>query len=315
MTKDGKPELLDVKDLNITFHMNDIRTEICSQVSFSIRQNERVGLIGESGCGKTIVALSLLRLLPDNAAISGHIDFHGLNLSTCSDEEIQKVRGSEISMIFEQPKTCLNPVFSIGWQIRESVKKTSGLPDIDTRQKAKELLVSVGMDPARYHQYPHQMSGGMQQRVMIAMAMASNPQLLIADEPTTALDLIHQAQILDLIKKKLSDSGASLFIITHDLDVAAELCDRIMVMYAGEIVEIRDIQDFINGPSHPYSIALVNAVHDQEFNPIPGVVPEFGNFPQGCRFHPRCRVSSEICSFKTPQLRESGSGLVRCHFA
>jgi oligopeptide/dipeptide ABC transporter ATP-binding protein len=309
------PSLLDVRDLTVSFSTNGKKIEICSHISFSIGQNERIGLIGESGCGKTIVALSLLRLLPDNATVSGDIWFKGSNLSLCSDEEIRKVRGNEISMIFEQPKTCLNPVFSIGWQINESIKKTSDMSDIDLVQRSKDLLASVGIDPGRYHQYPHQMSGGMQQRVMIAMAMASHPKLLIADEPTTALDLIYQAQILDLVKEKITTSNASLFIITHDLDIAAELCDRVMVMYAGEIVEICDITKFINGPAHPYSVALVKAIEGSSCNPIPGAVPEFGNLPPGCRFHPRCTQYSKKCSFISPRLRQKESGYVRCHFA
>jgi len=307
--------LLNVHDLSVTFSTNNKNIEICSKVSFSIRQNERIGLIGESGCGKTIVALSILRLLADSAKIEGQIFFEGLNLVDCSNRDLQRIRGTEISMVFEQPKTCLNPVFSIGWQISESVRNLSHLTGTVRGEKVKDLLSSVGIDPARYKQFPHQMSGGMQQRVMIAMAMASYPKLLIADEPTTALDLINQAQILDLIKEKIKSSDCSLLIITHDLDVAFEICDRLLVMYAGEIVEICDITTFMNSPRHPYSHALINAMSGSGLHPIPGVVPEFGNLPPGCRFHPRCSIASQICSMMTPPLKEVQYGYVRCHHA
>ncbi|HWQ63020.1 MAG TPA: ABC transporter ATP-binding protein [Methanospirillum sp.] len=307
--------LLNVQDLSVTFFTNNKNIEICSKVSFSIRQNERVGLIGESGCGKTIVALSILRLLADSAKIEGRIIFEGLNLVDCSNRDLQRIRGTEISMVFEQPKTCLNPVYSIGWQISESVKKCMHLSGTVREEQVKDLLVSVGMDPDWHHQFPHQLSGGMQQRVMIAMAMASHPKLLITDEPTTALDLINQAQILDLIKEKIRTQNCSLLIITHDIDVASELCDTIMVMYAGEIVEICDIATFLKKPLHPYSHALISAMAGSDLKPIPGVVPEFGSLPCGCRFHPRCRVSTHICTTHPPLVKEVPSGFVRCHHA
>lgn len=310
----GKP-LLEVKDLSIQFLMSRENIEICSNVSFSIGLHEKVGLIGESGCGKTLIALSILRLLPDNALISGDIHFDNQNLVTVPSEEIEKVRGKRISMIFEQPKSCLNPVYPIGWQIKEAVERSNNYPAGDLHQKAWDLLQSVGMDPERYNEYPHQMSGGMHQRVMIAMAMASNPKLLIADEPTTALDLINQAQILDLIKQKVIENHCSLFLITHDLDVVVELCDRIMVMYAGEIVEVLNVFDLTNKPLHPYTFALYNSMDGNELKPILGDVPEFGKLPSGCRFHPRCYKAVKRCSDVHPELRQTENGYVRCHLA
>jgi peptide/nickel transport system ATP-binding protein len=306
--------LLEIRDLNVSFHTSAGTVKACDGINLIIREKESLCLIGESGCGKSVVALSILNLLPNNAIVEGEVIFKGRDLLSLDDGDMRKIRGHDISMVFEQPATCLNPVFSIGEQIAEAVRIHEALSKISAREKAIRLMELVGISPARYHEYPHQFSGGMQQRVMIAMALAFKPALIIADEPTTSLDLITQAQILDLLKRISQEIGTSLFMITHDLGVAWEICDSVAVMYAGELVERACIQEFFQSPMHPYSRALLGAISDSCLNPISGSVPNLTKLPSGCRFHPRCSQCSDICKKVRPEMKNRNSREVMCHF-
>jgi oligopeptide/dipeptide ABC transporter ATP-binding protein len=252
-----------------------------------------------------------MRLLPQSARISGEICFKGKNLLALREKEMRRIRGREIAMIFEQPATCLNPVFTVGDQIAEAVRVCKKCSRKEARQKVVELMKMVGIPSPgkRYLQYPHEFSGGMQQRVMIATALAFKPSLLIADEPTTSLDVTIQAQIMVLLKDLAAKFKTSLFLITHDLGIAAEMCDSVIVMYAGEIVEKGYIGRLFKEPRHPYSKALLGAISDNELNPIKGSVPELTRLPAGCRFHPRCPMARDICRQVRPRLKNG----VRCH--
>jgi len=303
--------LLDIVDLNISFPAKAGVVRVSDGVSLNIKPGESLCLVGESGCGKTIVALSIMRLLPQNARISGEIRFKGENLLSLGEEEMRKIRGREIAMIFEQPSTCLNPVFTVGDQIAEAVRVCEKCSKKESGERAVELMKMVGIPSPekRYIQYPHEFSGGMQQRAMIAIALAFSPSLLIADEPTTSLDVTIQAQILEILKNLTDKFKTSLFLITHDLGIAAEMCDNVIVMYAGEILEKGHTGGLFKEPKHPYSKALLGAISDNELRPIQGSVPELTRLPAGCRFHPRCPMARDICRQVKPQLKNG----VRCH--
>lgn len=306
--------LLEIRDLNVSFHTSAGTVKACDNINLTIQEKESLCLIGESGCGKSVVALSILNLLPINAIVEGEVIFKGKDLLSLDNEEMRNIRGHDISMIFEQPATCLNPVFSIGEQIAEAVRIHKAQSKREAKKKAIRLMELVGISPARYQEYPHQFSGGMQQRVMIAMALAFGPTMIIADEPTTSQDLITQAQILDLLKKISQEFGTSLLMITHDLGVAWEICDSVAVMYAGELVERACIQEFFRSPMHPYSRALLGAISSSCLNPIRGSVPILTKLPSGCRFHPRCSQFSDICKNTRPEMGKRDSREVRCHF-
>ncbi len=303
--------LLDIIDLNISFHSKAGNVQVLNGVSLKIKQQESLCIIGESGCGKTIVALSIMRLLQRHARISGAIHFKGKNLLLLKEKEMRRIRGREIAMIFEQPATCLNPVFTVGEQIAEAVRAYKRCPAKQARQKAIELMEMVGIPfpEKRYIQYPHEFSGGMQQRAMIAAALAFKPSLLIADEPTTSLDPTIQVQIMELLKDLSAKFMTSLLLITHDPDIAAEMCDSVMVMYAGEIVEKGRTDKLFKNPEHPYSKALLGAITDNKLRPIKGSVPQLTRLPSGCRFHPRCSIAADICQQVRPQMKNK----VRCH--
>ncbi|MCK4242334.1 MAG: ABC transporter ATP-binding protein [Dehalococcoidia bacterium] len=303
--------LLKVANLKVSFPTRYGIVRALDRVNLEIREGEPLCLVGESGCGKTTIALSLMRLLPENAQISGEIWFKGNDLLQLGKDEMRKIRGREIAMIFEHPATCLNPVFAVGGQIAEAVRLHRKCSRKEARERALELMEMVGIPSPqeRYGQYPNEFSGGMQQRAMIATALAYTPSLLIADEPTTALDVTVQAQILELLKDLISNFNTSLFLITHDLAVAAEMCDNVAVMYAGEIVEQRSMREVFNNPKHPYTIALLSAISDNGLRPIKGSVPSLTNLPTGCRFHPRCSLAEDICKELRPEM-ENG---VRCH--
>lgn len=314
--------LLAIEHLNISF-TND-KSEIIPAVkdlSFYIRQGETVGLVGESGCGKSVTALSLMQLIEKNTSfIQGEIFFNGENLSTFTEKEMRNIRGNEISMIFQEPMTSLNPVHKIGRQISEILF----LHGISTKANSKEqtiaILKKVGIPRAEsiIEEYPHQLSGGMRQRVMIAMAMACNPQLLIADEPTTALDVTIQAQILELMKKLKQEYHTAILLITHDLGVISEMADRVMVMYYGQIVEQADVRTIFKKPKHPYTIGLLNSVpnihseHTERLTPIEGNVPNIGVIKEGCPFRFRCKQVHAKCHEQNPPLIELDTQLVRC---
>ncbi len=309
--------LLELQGLKTHFFTEAGVVRAVDGVTYRIPHGKTLGVVGESGCGKSITALSILRLIPDPGKIvEGQVLFDGNDLSTLSEADMRAIRGNRISMIFQEPMTSLNPVFTVGNQIGEAIilheKTTKG----EARQRTIELLQKVGIPSPeqRIDEYPHQMSGGMRQRVMIAMALACNPALLIADEPTTALDVTIQAQILDLLKELQSEFGMSILMITHDLGVIAETADEVVVMYAGKIVEYAETGELFGNPMHPYSQGLFRSRPKLGMNPedalavIPGSVPNPLYFPSGCKFHPRCDQVKENCSAVEPELLEVKPG-------
>jgi len=289
--------------------------KVADHISFEIKSGETLCLLGESGCGKSVIALSILGLLPENTVVTGEILYRGKDLLSMSTKERRKTRGREIAMIFEQPMSCLNPVMKIGEQIAETLRANYGTGNREARKEAERRMDEVGIPSRRFFDFPHELSGGMQQRVMIAMALACNPNLLIADEPTTALDLTVQRQILDLLRDLKDRYGASLLIITHDLGVAAEMSDAVGVMYAGSLMEYSPVHEFFQCPGHPYSNALLNVISGRELRPIPGNVPNLTELPPGCPFHLRCDQAEAICRIKRPDPVYNGHRMERCHFA
>jgi oligopeptide transport system ATP-binding protein len=310
------PPLLEVKNLHTYFFGYEGTVRAVDGVSFDVQEGETLGLVGESGCGKSVSALSILRLIPNppGEIMDGEIIFEGRDLLKLNDEEIRKVRGNRIAMIFQEPMTSLNPVLTIGRQVGEPIEVHTNTPLSAALKKAKELLASVQIadSATRIRDYPHQFSGGMRQRAMIAMGLACNPRLMIADEPTTALDVTVQAQLLELLKKLTRDFGMALIIITHNLGVVARYADRVNVMYAGKVVEKGSAQDIYHNPQHPYTIGLMASVPilDQDVKkklvPIRGQPPNLANIPDGCAFHPRCDYTVERCRKETPTLAPVG---------
>jgi oligopeptide/dipeptide ABC transporter ATP-binding protein len=316
-------KLLEVKNLKTYFYTEDGVVQAIDGVDFYIKAGETLGVVGESGCGKSVTSLSILRLIqtPPGRILEGsEIYLDGQNLLALSEKEMRQIRGNKISMIFQEPMTSLNPVFKIGNQISEVLELHQGMNKEQARQKSIEMLKLVGISrPEKVvDDYPHSLSGGMRQRVMIAMALACNPQLLIADEPTTALDVTIQAQILELMKKLKTDLNASVMLITHNLGVVAETCQRIIVMYAGKIVEEGDVYSIFEEPKHPYTQGLLKSIPNIEIkqtklDSIPGMVPNPLNMPKGCKFEPRCERALEICKAKEPDLTNLGvERNVRC---
>jgi peptide/nickel transport system ATP-binding protein len=303
--------LLRVENLKTYFHTDDAVVRAVDGVSFEVRAGETLAVVGESGSGKSVTALSILRLIPQppGRIESGRIVFQGRDLLTVSEAEMRRVRGSEISMIFQEPMTSLNPVFTCGEQIIEAVMLHDRVDRRRARQRAIEMLELVGIPsaPQRVDEYPHQLSGGMRQRVMIAMALACRPSVLIADEPTTALDVTIQAQILELLKRLQAEFGMAVIIITHDLGVVAETADRVAVMYAGQVVEYSDVRSAFKRPLHPYAAGLQASLPKlgetrDRLRVIPGNVPNPARFPPGCRFHPRCPVMLTPRCLESPEL-------------
>lgn len=302
--------ILEVKDLCTSFFTEDGEVKAVDGVSFSVPAGKTLGIVGESGSGKSITSLSILRLIQSPGKIkSGQVLFGGKDLLKLSDKDMRKIRGNEISMIFQEPMTSLNPVFTIGEQISEVYRIHRNLSKKEAKEKSIEMLKLVGIPSPekRIDQYPHELSGGMRQRVMIAMALACNPKLLIADEPTTALDVTIQAQILTLIKELQQKLHMSVIFITHDLGVVAETCDYVAVMYCGKVVEYADVKTLFKNPQHPYTVGLLNSLprHDidqDELIAIKGNVPSPFEMPKGCAFAPRCPHASTICHTKEPEL-------------
>lgn len=318
-------KLIEIKGLKTYFNIEGKKAKAVDGVDFHINENEVFGLVGESGCGKSVTSLSLLRLIPNppGEIVEGEILFRGKDLLKLSNKEMRKVRGKDISMIFQEPMTSLNPVFSVGWQLKEAIRfHQKGINEDEVERRAIEMLSLVGIPSAkrRLKDYPHQFSGGMRQRVMIAMALSCNPALLIADEPTTALDVTIQAQILELmlkVKKKTHD--AAMLLITHDLAVVAETCQRVAVMYGGKIQEISDIKPLFADPLHPYTKGLLGSLPgfgnkgQKRLPTIEGMVPSIMDFPKGCKFSNRCDKVMDICREKEPHLEDMGPGRkVRC---
>ncbi|MGA1844786.1 MAG: ABC transporter ATP-binding protein [bacterium] len=316
----GPMILLEVRSLRTSFFVSGGVAPAVDGVDVTIDEGETLGLVGESGCGKTVLALSIIRLVPDppGRIMGGAVFFKGADLLALDQESMRKIRGNEISMIFQEPMTSLNPVYTIGNQIDEVIRLHQGLDRKRTREKTIEMLDLVGIpDPTkRVNGYPHQLSGGMRQRVMIAMALACEPGLLIADEPTTALDVTIQAQILDLIESLKERIGMSVLIITHDLGVIAEISQKVSVMYAGRIVEHALVRDLFHHPLHPYTIGLLTSLPrlderkgaKRRLATIPGMVPDLRLMPRGCPFQPRCDRARPHCTEEPPTLAEIQPG-------
>jgi peptide/nickel transport system ATP-binding protein len=311
--------LLQIRNLKTHFFSAGRTVRALDGITLDIQEGEVFGLVGETGCGKSVMALSVLRLIsfPPGKIVGGEILFKGKNLLALSLEEMRSYRGKEISMIFQEPMTSLNPVFRIGDQMKELIMLHQGLGKRKALDKAVEMLERVHIPDAGKvaSQYPHQLSGGMRQRVMIAMELSCHPSLLIADEPTTALDVTIQAQILGLIKEMKTQMGTSILLITHDLGVIAEMCDRVAVMYAGSVVEQANVVEIFEAPKHPYTRGLWGAIplidqERQDLAVIPGTVPDLSRPPEGCKFHPRCRHRFDPCDQVRPELFEVSPGHV-----
>ncbi len=308
--------LLEINNLKTHFFTDEGVLPSVDGVSFHIDRGETLGIVGESGCGKSVTAMSILRLIPQppGKIVGGDITFGGRDLVNISDAELRKIRGNDIAMIFQEPMTSLNPVYTVGNQIIEAIVLHQDKEPDEAREIAIQMLKEVGIpDPSlRIDEYPHQMSGGMKQRVMIAMALCCNPELLIADEPTTALDVTIQAQILELLNKMQDERGMAIMLITHDLGVVAETCKRVVVMYAGRVAETGTIEEIFENPMHPYTMGLLSSLPDRappgaRLPTIEGTVPSPLNFPSGCRFRNRCERASEKCS-EIPPLVVLGEG-------
>jgi peptide/nickel transport system ATP-binding protein len=319
--------MIEVKNLKTEFRTDDGQFFAVDDVSFSVAKGKTLGLVGESGCGKSVTSLSLMRLIQSPGAIvAGEILFEGRDILQLSEAEMRAIRGNDMAMIFQEPMTSLNPVFTCGNQIEETIRlHQKNLNRQETKVRAIEMLRLVGI-PAperRYDEYPHQLSGGMRQRVMIAMALSCHPKLLIADEPTTALDVTIQAQILDLMRKLKKDFNASMILITHDLGVVAEMCDGVAVMYAGKIVEYGNIFDIFERPQHPYTKGLLDSIPHfksgeklERLKTIPGLVPSMTKLPKGCRFADRCVYVQEKCHQAMPPLesKDGSAHQAACYF-
>lgn len=318
-------DLLEVKNLKTKFKTDDGTFYAVDDVSFSVKPGRSLGIVGESGCGKSVTSLSVMGLIQSPGKIeSGEVSFNGQNLLKLADEQMRKIRGNEMAMIFQEPMTSLNPVFTIGNQIDEAIAiHQPKLTQNEVKSLTIEMLKKVGI-PApekRYDEYPHQLSGGMRQRVMIAMAMSCQPKLLIADEPTTALDVTIQAQILDLIRNLQKDFNMGLILITHDLGVVAEMCHDVIVMYAGRVIEQGTVEEIFYRPKHPYTRGLLDSIPHfetgqklQSLKTIPGLVPSLLNLPKGCRFSERCQYVQSDCKMVDPRLENlRGHHKVACH--
>ena len=320
-----KTDILRIDDLRVWFGTRSGDVRAVDGVDLTIGPGEIVGLVGESGSGKSVTARSIMRLvpMPPGRVVSGRILFDGDDLLELAERDMQSLRGGRISMIFQDPMTFLNPLFTAGDQVAEAIRQHQHLGKSDARDETLRLFRQVGIPSpeVRLNAYPHQLSGGLRQRVMIAMALSSRPDLLIADEPTTALDVTIQAQILALLRDLQQEYGMSILLITHDLGVVAEMCDRVAVMYAGRVVENAAIEDLFDNPQHPYTLGLIGAaprpdVPEQSPIPIPGAPPDMAHPPTGCSFHPRCKFADDVCRVKLPLLLETLPGhLAACHFA
>lgn len=312
--------ILQVNGLKTYFFDRKGKVPAVDGVDFMIRKGETLGIVGESGCGKSVTSMSILKLLPpEGKVVEGEILFKGRDLTKCTSREMEKVRGKEIAMIFQEPMTSLNPVYTVGKQIEEMLRNHQQISKKEAREKAIHMLELVGIPSPekRVDEYPHELSGGMRQRVMIAMALSCNPELLIADEPTTALDVTIQAQILELMKDLKKQMNTSIMMITHDLGVIAEMADYVLVMYAGMVMEYCDVRLLFKNPLHPYTKGLINALPSisdakEMLYVIEGLVPSLYDMPAGCRFWPRCPHAEERCKNEVPKLTDCGDRKVRC---
>ena len=320
MSMNENEDLLSVEDLSIVYEADGEVTHAVSGLNLTLNKGETLGLIGETGAGKTTTALGMMRLVPNppGRVVSGKVMYEGEDLLQYSEEQMRGIRGNKISMIFQDPMTSLNPVMTVGDQIAEVILIHQDVTKEESVQKSREMLELVGIPGARSADYPHQFSGGMKQRVVIAIALACNPNLLIADEPTTALDVTIQAQVLDLMKELKEKYNTAMIMITHDLGVVAQVCDKVAIMYAGEIVESGAIRDVYENTQHPYTKGLFGSIPNldsdaERLQPIRGLMPDPTNLPSGCRFHPRCPDATAACSKVQPEPVQTESGhMVRC---
>lgn len=315
--------ILSVRELQVEYHTDDAVIHAVNNISFDVNKGETIGLVGETGAGKTTIAKSILGVLPHLQAkiLSGSIMYEGRDLLKLSEREMRKIRGNKIAMIFQDPMTALNPVETVGFQIAEALKRHNKITRRQAERRACDMLEMVGIPMERYSEYPHQFSGGMKQRVVIAMALACNPALLLADEPTTALDVTIQAQVLEMIQSLKNQLETSVVLITHDLGVVAEFCDTVAVVYAGEIVERGTVEDIFDRTAHPYTIGLFNSLPrldttERRLKPIKGLMPDPSRLPEGCLFCNRCPKATEECKKVRPKSVEVSPGhTVRCILA
>lgn len=312
--------LLNIKDLFVEYMTDGLVTKAVNGVNLSLNKGETLGLVGETGAGKTTTALSILRLLPGNGGVvSGQIEFAGQDILKLPEPNMRLLRGEKMSMIFQDPMTSLNPILTVGDQIAEVIRLHRNSSEERVQQRVDEILTLVGIQPERKREYPHQFSGGMKQRVVIAIALACEPELLIADEPTTALDVTIQAQILSMMNRLKREMGTSMILITHDLGVVVRMCDKVSIMYAGEIVESGLTEDLFSGTDHhPYTVGLFGSIPNlsvatRRLRPIDGLMPDPTDLPSGCRFHPRCPQAMDICFTTAPPDFVRGTRTVRCH--
>ena len=314
--------LLDIQDLSIHFMTEAGEVKAVNSISLHLEEGRTLGLVGETGAGKTTTALGILRLVPEPGKfLGGKIEYKGEDLLSVSEKRMQEIRGNEITMIFQDPMTALNPVMTVGDQVMEVIRQHNNCTKLEAEQRMIEILEKVGIDGARAGDYPHQFSGGMKQRIVIAIALACTPKVLIADEPTTALDVTIQAQVLRMINELKNELGTSMLLITHDLGVVAETCDDVAIMYAGNIIEYGSAEDIFDRTAHPYTKGLFGSLPrldvDVEYlSPIPGLMPDPINLPEGCPFHPRCSYARAECEKCVPPAVELTPGhIVRCLYA
>ncbi len=315
-----KTPLLEVSDLNVVYKTYEGTVAAVNGIDFSLSPGETLGLVGESGAGKTTTALSIMGLIPSPPGIirSGRINFSGRDLLSLPEKEMKKIRGNRVSMIFQDPMTSLNPVVTVGVQISEALVAHQHLSEAQAEKKAMEMLEKVQIPGQRFKEYPHEFSGGMRQRVVIAMALACNPALIIADEPTTALDVTIQAQVLELMRNLKEEFSTAMIMITHDLGVVGEVCDHVAVMYAGKIVETGTLEQIFGNSLHPYTTGLFRCIPDIEeetsrINPIEGLMPDPLDLPGGCPFHPRCPKCMDVCRTTVPAVLDENGHRVMCH--
>ena len=315
-----KNVVLDVKNLHVHYVTEDATAKAVNGIDFQVREGEALGLVGETGAGKTTTALSIMQLIPDppGMIVDGEIYFEGKNVILNTDRENQAMRGNGVAMIFQDPMTALNPVMTVGDQLSEVVLNHEKVSKAEAKQRVIDLLEIVGVKSDRYDDYPHQFSGGQKQRVIIAMSLLCNPKLLIADEPTTALDVTIQAQVLDIINQLREQYKMAMVLITHDLGVVAETCDNVAIMYAGQIVEAGTVREVYLNPKHPYTRGLFDSIpklddDSTELIPIEGAISNAADLPTGCYFHPRCRYCQDICKTQQPTVKGEGHKFM-CHF-
>ncbi len=311
---------LEIEDLNVEYHVDKEIVHALNGISFKLSKGETIGLVGETGAGKTTTGLSILRLIPSPpGVVNGTVKVQGEDISTLSEKQMESIRGNVVSMIFQDPMTSLNPTKTVESQIAEVIRLHEKCGKKESITKARTMLEMVGIPGDRGVEFPHQFSGGMKQRVVIAMALACSPEILIADEPTTALDVTIQAQVLDMIRELKRKYNMSMIMITHDLGIVAEICDTVAIVYAGHIVEYGTLEDIFNHTSHPYTIGLFGSLPNmddrtQRLKPIPGLMPDPTNLPEGCAFYPRCPHATEKCKTVRPEfINVGGSHVVACH--